>query len=502
MVRRMTIPIADSPAHRLLASPHVALAAILLAAFVLRVLPLTYSHFWDEAVFLQHAKVMLDGRGNYDEFVHRPPVLSALYATGFLLWDSIYVANIVQGAVTSLAIVFAYLYVHRLFGIAAALFAAALFAFLPYLVDASHDLLTDGPALSLMLGAMWLYDKRGLRFAVLAGVAYSLAIQTRYTSLFLVFYFVLDTVVAPKKARRLVTLGLAAAATLAPYLVWNQVTFGSFLHPFLIARRIVSEWTAPVPASFYLDALAQIFPITVWALLAVGLFAAMAPRIARPATGEDGSVGTPAAEARMRCLVLSTWGVAFFVYMLMTPHKEVRYLLPIAIPVLVIAAVGARVIVDRIALRGMTARTIAVALVAAIVALQFGSVLSPLSGPLIDRSESDEVQIAQYLRGQSTPADTVYAAHNFPVYAFYSERKTVSLLPIQADFDEQWRNVMSEPGLLVYTHPDRLGEIHAIDTALKPDRSFIEAHSEFRRLREFPSATVYRYVPSVPEPPQ
>jgi len=114
---------------------------------------------------------------------------------------------------------------------------------------------------------------------------------------------------------------------------------------------------------------------------------------------------------------------------------------------------------------------------------------------------SNEVQIAEYLRDQSTASDTVYAAHNFPVYAFYSERKTVSLLPIQADFDEEWREVMSEPGLLVYTHPDRLGEIHSIDTSLKPDRAFIEAHPEFRRLREFPNVTVYRYTPGVQKKP-
>ena len=155
-----------------------------------------------------------------------------------------------------------------------------------------------------------------------------------------------------------------------------------------------------------------------------------------------------------------------------------------------------------IALRGMAGCSIAMALVAVIIAMQFGSVLTPLRGPLIDRSKSNEVQIAEYLRDQSTAAETIYAAHNFPVYAFYSERKTVSLLPIQADFDEQWRDVMSEPGLLVYTHPDRLGEIHAIDTSLKPDRSFIEAHPEFRRLREFSTVTVYRYTPGVPEQPR
>jgi len=167
----------------------------------------------------------------------------------------------------------------------------------------------------------------------------------------------------------------------------------------------------------------------------------------------------------------------------------------------VIAATGARVLIDSIARLGKIGRATAAALVGVIIAIQFSPVLSPLRGPLIDRSKSNEVQIAEYLRDQSTASDTVYAAHNFPVYAFYSERKTVSLLPIQADFDEEWREVMSEPGLLVYTHPDRLGEIHSIDTSLKPDRAFIEAHPEFRRLREFPNVTVYRYTPGVQKKP-
>jgi hypothetical protein len=72
------------------------------------------------------------------------------------------------------------------------------------------------------------------------------------------------------------------------------------------------------------------------------------------------------------------------------------------------------------------------------------------------------VQIAHYLRSQSSPGDTIYAAHNFPVFAFYSERRTVSLLPIQENFDKDWRELMNRPGFLVYTHPEHIGEIHSI----------------------------------------
>ena len=77
-------------------------------------------------------------------------------------------------------------------------------------------------------------------------------------------------------------------------------------------------------------------------------------------------------------------------------------------------------------------------------------------------SEWAEVQIARYLREHSTPADTIYAAHNFPVQAFNSERHTFSLLPIQEDFDRDWRDFMSYPGYLAYFLPERIGEIHAL----------------------------------------
>ena len=236
------------------------LAVILLLALLVRTVPLTYSHFWDETVFLQNAKVMLDGRTNYDELGLRPPLLSALYALGFAIWDNLYVANLVQGVVTTLVVLFAFLYLRGVFGVAAALFGAFLFAFTPYFVEASHELLTDMPALGLMLAAMWLFDKPGPRFAPLAGAVYALAIQTRFTSLFLIFYFGLDAILSPKKMRNLAFLLAGAAAAITPYLLWVRWNYGSFFFPFVMARRIVTEWTAPVPARFYWNALPEIFP--------------------------------------------------------------------------------------------------------------------------------------------------------------------------------------------------------------------------------------------------
>ena len=475
------------------------LAFVLLLAALVRTVPLTYSHFWDETVFLQNAKVILDGRTNYEEFHHRPPLLSFLYALGFAIWDNVYVANLVQGMVTTLTVVFAFLYTRQRFGLSAALGSGFLFAFAPYFVKASHELLTDMPALALMLAAMWLFDKPGARYAFLSGILYALAIQTRFTSLFLIVYFALDAVLSPKKIRSMAFLLAGAAAAIAPYLVWIRWNYGSFFFPFVQARRIVTEWTAPVPASFYWDALLQVFPYSMWFFFGAGVLLPVARRAMDRRTGEDGGRLTGLAglsDQTKRQFVLLMWAGAFFAYMLSIPHKEVRYLLPLAIPVVIISALGLAELFRWFARQARTVKAIGILLGIAVVMLDYAPSLQKLREPWLDRSVREEVQIGLYLREVSTPADTIYAAHNFPVFAFYSERRTVSLLPIQGEFDQAWRELMTQPGFLVYYHPAGIEETHSIYPSFKPDLQFLETGPNFHRVRAFPSATVYRYEPA------
>jgi 4-amino-4-deoxy-L-arabinose transferase-like glycosyltransferase len=476
----------------------LALALILGLALFVRVVPLTYSHFWDETVFLQNAKVILDGRTNYDEFFERPPLLSIVYALGFALWDNIYVANVMQGLWTTTAVLFAFVYVRKAFGILAGLCAAFLLAFGPYFVETSHELLTDMPAVALMLAAMWLFDKSGAPFALLAGVAYALSIETRFTSLFLMLYFLLEVAWSPRKLRQLVLLGVGAAASLAPYLIWLKWKYDSFFYPFVLARRIVQEWTAPVAASFYFEGVREIFPLSLWALFALGVLLLLLHWIALSRSPRSAASGENAEslDQMKRQTTLLIWGIAFFAYMLSIPHKEIRYLLPLAIPAVVIAAVGATTAYHWCARQATPLKVAGLVLGVFLAVADYGSPLLKLAGPFTDRSEWPEVQIARYLREHSTPADTIYAAHNFPVLAFYSERRTVSLLPIQEDFDRQWSDFMSQPGFFVYFPPEHIGEIHALHPALKPDREFIATHPNFVEVRALPIATVYRYMPS------
>jgi 4-amino-4-deoxy-L-arabinose transferase-like glycosyltransferase len=476
----------------------LALAAILSLAFLLHVIPLTYSHLWDETVFLQNAMVMLDERDNYDELYYRPPVLPLLYAAGFSVWDDIFVAHLVQGGLTTLAVLFLFLFTRQSFGTAPAFFATLLFALSPYMVEASHNLLTGVPAITFMLAAMWLYGRQGILPALFTGVLFAIAVQTRFTSLFLGFYFALTVVFFHSQLRRLAWLSLGFAVTLMPYLIWNHISFGDFLHPFAHARRIVTEFNLPVPASFYLDAFTEVFPLGVRLLFVLGVLSVGIGSVKQwqantsaPALPIASKIGKSWAGQ----LILLFWAIAFFVYMVSIPHKEVRYLLPLAIPVSILAGLGLSGAIQWLQRQATVLKFIGFSVVVLVLVLDLGPSLTRLTKPWVDRSQWEIVQIALFLREHSSAEDTIYAAHEFPVLAYYSERKTISLLPIQDEFEKQWRALMSEPGFLVQFHPEGVGESHSKHRTFMPDRDFLEATPSFEFVKGYSRATVYKYRP-------
>lgn len=475
-----------------------ALAALLALAVLLRIIPLSESHEWDETVFLQHAKIMVDGRTNYDEFHHRPPALSALYALGFLAWDHTYAAQLLQGLASGLAVLFVFLYAQRAFGRPAALAAAVAMAFSPYFVAASHNLLTDMPAVTVILAAMWLFERRRGRDDFLSGLLFALAILTRYTSTFFGLYFLLTALSTPRRWRSLLPFSVAALAGLTPYLVWSWHRFGNPLYPLAHARRIVTEWTAPVPAGLYFDGLFIVFPFAVLVFFALGA-AVLAGGVLR-LYRDDAAMRTRLAGLRQDAplrqgLILLAWGMAFFLNMLTIPHKEVRYLLPLAIPVVLIGALGFQAVLGRVMMRRGAARWAGLALMAALLLAAFAPSLQRIGHPWVDSAEWDTVRIARYIRETSSAEDVIYAAHEFPVLAFYSGRKTISVLPIQEGFEREWQRHMDHPGFFVHYAPSKLGEVHSQDTHFQPDQAFIDAHPNFRLVKSFRQATVYRYEP-------
>ena len=171
-------------------------------------------------------------------------------------------------------------------------------------------------------------------------------------------------------------------------------------------------------------------------------------------------------------------------------------MLPLSIPAVVISARGLAELVRWFSRRTITVKAAGLLLCIAVVMFDYAQPFQKLMQPWVDRSESESVRIARYLHEVSTPKETVYAAHDFPVLAFYSERRTVSVLPIQANFDKAWRDFMTQPGFFVYFDPAKITETHFVTASFKPEKPFLESTPDFRVVRVFPDATVYRYEPA------
>jgi 4-amino-4-deoxy-L-arabinose transferase-like glycosyltransferase len=472
----------------------VALAAIGLLGLLLRIVPLTYSHFWDETVFLQNALVVLDGRTNYDEWYYRPPLLSFAYALGFALWDSLYVANIVQGLLAMTAVAGGYLFTRSVAGARAGMIAAFLFAFTPSLVEFSHQLLTDMPGVGLMLLSLWLFQGRRRTALVLSGTVYALAVLMRFNSVFLGVYFVLLVAFYPGRIRDLLLFSVAAALTIAPYLIWTQARFGNFLYPFRHAHDIVTRWTAHNPVSMYVEGFFDIFPPIVLTGFAVGI-AVAGYRFATARKETPNESDAMADTAARHQIVLLLWGVLFFVHMAIIPHKEVRYLLPLAIPVMTLSAAGFASMSENWRQRGRVTGMALAGLFGVLLARDIPPAFGKLLHPWIDASKDQNVRIAEFIRASSPEGGTIYAATWFPALAFYSGMKTVSTLPIQEGFDQKWRGYMNAPGYFVWYRMGSNFEDHSKYRVLQPGLGFLDSHEEFQRIGDFESAVVYRYTP-------
>lgn len=471
-------------------SINILFIGIFVLGLLLRIVPLTFSHFWDETVYLQNAKVILEGRTNYSELDYRPPMLSLFYAAGFSLWDNVYVANIVQGLVSSLIIVFGFLFSRAVFGPWVAFVTASLFAFMPYLVSLSHELMADCPAIMLMMGAIFLFTKSSRQALLFSGVLFSLAVLTRWTSMFLVLYFFLYILVFRKKISEITSFAIGAFLTILPYLIWVQLQTGFSLHPIVRARKIIMEWDTYVEPLIFFQAIIEIFPVVILFGLAAAVANIFISVTKTTKTSPKGLLGRVYSldVGVKHMIVLLVWGVLFFAYMLTVAHKETRYIIPIAIPIVILSAVGLVWIFETIIKRNLLNKVIAGSLVVGLSVFHFYPSFQRLGSPWVDNSLWGSVPIALYLKNVASEKETIYAVHEFPVLAFYTGLKTVSLLGVQEKFYESWQDHMTDPGYYVHYLSDE-------ERKLVPEKSFLDIQAQFSEMNRFDEAVIYRYTP-------
>jgi 4-amino-4-deoxy-L-arabinose transferase-like glycosyltransferase len=463
------------------------------AAVLIRLWPIWQVHFWDETVYLQNAEVICCGKHNYSELASRPPLLSLLYAGVFKVWHHVYAASLLVAALNGLGALFLYWAGKALFGRVAGGISALLLTFSPFFVETGNSLLTDNPALSLTLLAFCVVLKgltsdRPAWFA-LAGFLNALAGLMRFTSLITLFVFPFF-LLWPR--RRWASLGLFAAGVLlgfGPYLFWSQSEYGSLFSTLETARRNVGG--SVEPRSFFVDNFGKIFP---WLSLA-GIALWLIALLWGTSKSREGVQGREAAhQDRLHTVprwapnaILSGWAALVFAYFSVLPHKELRYLIPLAAPWFLLSGGGLAVLTQG---RTRWTRAAGVAVLLLCMGYNFAPSLRTFGRPFIEPYISEEKRAADYLNQQSGNKDELlYLNYNYPVFAYYTQLPIRVLQEEDMSFYQRFPwNMPSDGYLIIYKNLKK-----------QPRPIWADVNRHFRRLREFPSLVVYSYQRSPTE---
>ena len=464
-------------------------------AFLIRIWGISKSHFWDEMVYLQNAQVICCGKINYSELGFRPLLISVIYAGVFLLWHHIYAACIVTALLNALGPVFLYLAGRLSVGRLPATIAALLLAFSPFFVgvfpngfdsdDTGNSLLTDSPALTLVLLAFWLL-LRALHLPstshfAWAGLALALSILMRFGSLPTVGLLFLLPLAAKQRWKALMACGAGLLVGLAPYLIWSRLRFGAFFF------TLHAGWThveGPTESFFFYI---RNSPAIFTAVALFGFVVAASSWLWRPFSAFSSRPRLPAAfHSNVSPLVLQAflwlWVLTEFVFFSAMPHKEPRYILQLTPPFLLLAGSGLAVLC---ALPRRSLQSAGALLLAALLVFAFLPLRERFSQPFINPDISEEETASQFLQTRLPSETVLYMNFNYPAFAFYTRYRIHELPAVGHALYNDIQQIPPGGVLIVYRKTDEVWE---------PDIEWVNANSKFQRMRDFSTFVIYRVL--------
>ena len=465
-------------------------------AFLVRLWGLSKMHYWDEAVYLQNAEAICCGKTNYSELISRPPLLSLFFAFIFLFWHHIYAACIATALVNALGPALLFAVGRKITGPLPAAIAALLLAFLPFLVgivpagsmwdNTGNSLLSDCPALTLILLSLWLLlralDRQAsLRFAT-AGFVMALAVLMRFPSLASVGMIGLLAFTADRRWRAAAACTAGFAIGFAPYLVWSRIAYGGFLTTF---QEGWSNFDGPEESPlFYVRNFIPIFGWITLAGLALRIGNWAWTKWRQKASLPLDSVVQSGLERELRQLegFLWLWAAAVLVCFSALSHKEPRYIIPLAPPLFLLAGSGLSLLVKG---RQTMLRAAGAALLAGALATSFLPTIRLFGTPFLDTEVTEQQQLSEYLNKNLPPSTVIYAKVDYPVFAYYTNFKTVPLFGTGGELYSALDHLPQDGVLIAYKENDTQDD--------GPTLSWLDANPHFRRIGEYPSMVLYSY---------
>jgi 4-amino-4-deoxy-L-arabinose transferase-like glycosyltransferase len=465
-------------------------------AFLVRIWGISRFHFWDEMVYLQNALVICCGKVNYSELDFRPPLISVIYAGAFLVWHSIYAACIAAAFLNALGPVFLYLAGRRVVGSLPAAIAALLLAFSPFFIgifpdgfvsdDTGNSLLTDSPALTLVLLAFWLLlralERESDAQFFLAGVALASTFLMRFGSLPSVCILLLLPMAAKQRWRALVACGAGFLVAMAPYLIWSRLEFGSFL--FTVRAGVAGVVDEGEPFFYYVANSLVIFtPAAV-----IGFLLKTASSFWRLVRDLPSRLRiAPSLFSGSSPLVLEAflwlWLIVDFALFSTMPHKEPRYIMQLAPPFLLLAGSGLALLCG---LPHRLLRQAGALVVAVLLVFTFLPDRDRFNQPVIHPGAPQELLASEFIQSELPDTTGLYLNFNFPAFAFYTNYRIHELPMLGPALYNDIDHIPPGGVLIVYREVE--GEVWA------PDLGWMDANPKFQRMRDFSTFIVYRRV--------
>lgn len=315
--------------------------ALFFIAFIINVL-FSFSapvKIWDETVYanLGHdlSKNPLDYSfaGKWSDYVpdegiygwpnagFRAPLLPySLSIFYFLKLD--FLINFFMPLIGALGVVLVYYFGKRLFNINAGIYSAIFLALLPVYAYCSGMILTDVFGtffIILTFISFWKgYEENNKKYKILFGLFLALALLAKYTSLlimpvFLAYFLIRDKSLRFLKDRHLWRSALLFFITIIPWFIYGVYFYKNPLGPFIHGMRAATYWGGIQPWSTYLIS----WPIMFSAAGLIFIFS-----LAYIFYKKD--------FIKKQVYLLLIWTGFFLLIISIMPHKEDRYILPIA----------------------------------------------------------------------------------------------------------------------------------------------------------------------------
>lgn len=451
----------------------VLIAIIIAVAFVLRFSDRDCFYVWDELVYLQHSEIISDLKAdNFNEFYFRPIMLPVLIAGIYKINHSPLAANLLIALFGAASVFVAYKLGSLMYSKKAGIIAAFILAFWPIHISYSQVILTHVPAMFFALLFFYFLklgekEKKNL-FFILSAVFLALCVLTRFTYVMLLPILFVNVILFRKEydLKRLILMGITSVAVITPYFIWNYINYEHPFYAFIWARETIS-WSIPTSWDFYIKNLPNF----------LGFF------------GVIGIVGWLFRKTKEKIskneMLLLSWMALFFVSMHFVNHKELRYILPILIPVLIMSAAGFETILNSI----KNKKLLLFAMVIIFVILPFASI-KITAFPFDIDCNSTAKQSAIWANENLEKDAVFYANVYYPAISYYSTQKLEVAPYFKDKFFNESDKYMNQSGYYFFFNSQYADERF-------PTREELAADPRFELINEFSgkdNAYIYKYT--------